>query len=97
MHYHCLTMSKVTSKYQVSIPKTLAEKLRIRIGDELEWEEAAGTLRARAATLPRAGFPVSERLRLFDAATARQEKRARTHGLPRGKGRGWTREDLYRR
>ncbi len=88
-------MSKVTSKYQVSIPKTLAEKIGIRVGDELEWEEAAGTLRARTATLPKAGFPVSERLRLFDAATARHEKRARR--LPRGKSRSWTREDLYRR
>ena len=88
-------MSKVTSKYQVSIPKTLAEKIGIRVGDELAWEEAAGTLRARAATLPKAGFSVSERLRLFDAATVRQEKRARR--LPRGNGRGWTREDLYRR
>ncbi len=90
-------MSKVTSKYQVSIPKTLAEKIGIRVGDELEWEEAAGTLRARAATLPKTGFPVSERLRLFDAATVRQEKRARAHRLPRGNSRGWTREDLYRR
>ena len=94
-YYYCLTMSKVTSKYQVSIPKTLAEKVGIRVGDELEWEEAAGTLRARAATLPKAGFPVSERLRLFDAATARQGKRARR--LPRGNSRGWAREDLYRR
>jgi AbrB family looped-hinge helix DNA binding protein len=90
-------MSKVTSKYQVSIPKTLAEKVGIRVGDELEWEEAAGTLRARAATLPKAGFPVSERLRLFDAATVRQEKRARAARLPRGNSRGWTRDDLYRR
>ena len=89
-------MSKVTSKYQVSIPKTLAEKVGIRVGDELEWEEAAGTLRARTATLPKAGFSVSERLRLFDAATARQEKRARARRWPRGNGRGWTREDLYR-
>ena len=90
-------MSKVTSKYQVSIPKTLAEKVGIRVGDELEWEEAAGTLRARTATLSKAGFPVAERLRLFDAATARQEKRARARRLPRGNNRGWTREDLYRR
>jgi AbrB family looped-hinge helix DNA binding protein len=96
-YYYCLTMSKVTSKYQVSIPKTLAEKIGIRVGDELEWEEAAGTLRARAATLPKAGFPVSERLRLFDAATASQEKRERAHRLPRDKSRGWSREDLYRR
>ena len=96
-HYYRLTMSKVTSKYQVSIPKTLAEKVGLRVGDELEWEEAAGTLRARAATLPKAGFSVSERLRLFDAATARQKKRERMHRLPRGSGRGWSREDLYRR
>ncbi len=90
-------MSKVTSKYQVSIPKALAERIGIRIGDELQWEEAAGTLRARAASLPKARFPASERLRLFDAATARQGKRERARRLPRSNRRGWTREDLYRR
>ena len=90
-------MSKVTSKYQVSIPKALAEKIGIRIGDELEWEDAAGTLRARAAAIPKAGFPVAERLRLFDAATARQAERERARRLPRGKERGWTRADLYAR
>ena len=88
-------MSKVTSKYQVSIPKTLAEKIGLRVGDELDWEEAAGTLRARPAGLAKAGFPVSDRLGLFDAATARQRKRDRAHRLPRGNGRGWSREDLY--
>ena len=88
-------MSKVTSKYQVSIPKNLAEKIGIRVGDELEWEEAAGMLRARAAALPKASFPIAERLRLFDAATVRQDKRARARRLPRSSGRGWTREDLY--
>ena len=40
-------MSKVTSKFQVSIPKALAERIGIRVGDELAWEDAAGTLRAR--------------------------------------------------
>jgi len=35
-------MSKVTSKYQVSIPKALAERMGIRVGDELAWEDAAG-------------------------------------------------------
>lgn len=42
-------MSKVTSKFRVSIPKALAERVGIRIGDELAWEALAGTLRARAA------------------------------------------------
>jgi len=88
-------MSKVTSKYQVSIPKALAERIGIRVGDELAWEDAAGTLRARVATTPKTAFSVHERLRLFDAATARQAERERVKRLPRGKGRGWIREDLY--
>ena len=90
-------MSKVTSKYQVSIPKALAEKIGIRVGDELAWEDAAGTLRARVATASKVRLTVHERLRLFDAATARQVERERRRRLPRGKGRGWTREDLYSR
>ena len=90
-------MSKVTSKYQVSIPKALAEKIGLRVGDELAWEDAAGTLRARPATAAKARMTLRERLRLFDAATARQLERQRQRRLPRGKGRGWTREDLYTR
>ena len=90
-------MSKVTSKYQVSIPKALAERIGIRVGDELAWEDAAGVLRARVATAAKARMTLRERLRLFDAATARQEERDRKRRLPRGKGRGWTREDLYTR
>ena len=90
-------MSKVTSKFQVSIPKALAEKIGIRVGDELAWEDAAGTLRARVATAAKARMTLRERLRLFDAATARQVARERQRRLPRGKGRGWTREDLYTR
>ena len=90
-------MSKVTSKYQVSIPKALAERIGIRVGDELDWEDAAGMLRARVATVAKARMTLRERLRLFDAATARQEERERKRRLPRGKGRGWTREDLYTR
>jgi AbrB family looped-hinge helix DNA binding protein len=88
-------MSKVTSKYQVSIPRALADKLGIKVGDDLHWEDAAGALRARVAAAPKARFSVSERLRLFDAATARQAKRQRR--LPRSTTRGWTREDLYTR
>lgn len=92
-------MSKVTSKYQVSIPKALAERIGIRVGDELAWEDAAGTLRARVATAAKAkaGMTLRERLRVFDAATARQAARERKQRLPGGKGRGWTREDLYTR
>jgi AbrB family looped-hinge helix DNA binding protein len=90
-------MSKVTSKYQVSIPKALADKLNIQVGDELAWEEAGGTLRARIASVAKPRFSVQERLRLFDAATARQAERERQRPLSKGKSRGWTRAELYTR
>jgi AbrB family looped-hinge helix DNA binding protein len=90
-------MSKVTSKYQVSIPKSLAEKVGIRVGDDLAWEEAAGVLRAKVATPGKQGLTLSERLRVFDAATARQAARERKRRVPPAKARGWTREDLYNR
>ncbi len=88
-------MSKVTSKYQVSIPKALVEKVGIRVGDDLAWEDAAGTLRARVAGFAKGAMSVGEKLRVFDAATARQATRDRARRLSRGKGRGWPREDLY--
>ena len=90
-------MSKVTSKFQVSIPKTLAQRVGIKIGDELEWEEADGTLRVRRSAEQARETPVVERLALFDAATARQRKRQRSEPRVSGKSRGWTREDLYTR
>jgi hypothetical protein len=45
----------------------------------------------------KARMTLRERLRLFDAASARQLERQRQRRLPRGKGRAWTREDLYTR
>ena len=51
----------------------------------------------RLATRATARITLRERLRLFDAATARQSERERKRRLPRGKGRGWKREDLYTR
>ena len=90
-------MSKVTSKHEVATPKALAARAGIRVGDELEWEHAAGALRVRLAGPDAARISVAERLRLFDAATARQAARQRGRLLPRSIHRGWTREDLYRR
>jgi AbrB family looped-hinge helix DNA binding protein len=85
-------MSKVTSRYQVSIPKALADQLGVRPGDEVEWEVAGDEFRVRPA---RAKKPLSveERLKMFDESMrmvdALQKKR-------RLKGsRDWTREDLY--
>ncbi|MGH7827849.1 MAG: AbrB/MazE/SpoVT family DNA-binding domain-containing protein [Candidatus Binatia bacterium] len=95
-------MSKVTSKLQVTLPKSVAEQLGIRPGDQIDWEIAGEVLRV---------IPVAKRshkkkgsqagLRLFDQATLRQRKRESAidpsllHN--RQAGRGWTREDLYSR
>ena len=38
-------MAKVTSKYQVTIPKGIAEKYNIRPGDEVAWVEAGEVIR----------------------------------------------------
>lgn len=87
-------MSKITSKYQVSIPKALADRLGVRPGDEVEWQVAGNEFRVRPA---RAKQPLSveERLKRFDEATKRiaaYQKKRRLTG-----SRDWTREDLYDR
>ena len=86
-------MAKVTSKLQVTIPKALAERHRIKPGDEIEWTSAGDVIRIETAGKPPLG--VQERLRLFDEATKRLRRR-RWKGGP-VKDRGWTREELYTR
>jgi AbrB family looped-hinge helix DNA binding protein len=99
-------MSKVTSKFQVSVPKALADRYGIAPGDDLIWEAAGEALRVRLAEPPtRYALDGRERLRLFDAATRRQaERQAKRQAgrKPRRKpgreaGRGWTRGQLYDR
>ena len=97
-------MAKVTSKLQLTIPKVVADKYKIRPGDELDWLPAGDAIRVikRAESGKERSLTVEQRLRLFDQATARQEKRnaafRKKHAL-RGEpsDRGWTREDLYDR
>ena len=90
-------MSRVTSKLQVTVPRAIAQRYGIRPGDEIRFEESGEVIRvvpdnARAQA---EGLDIEARLRLFDAATARQ--RARESGRParRADTRGWTREQLY--
>lgn len=92
-------MSKVTSKLQLTLPKALAVQYGLRPGDDVRFEGAGEVIRMVPEGVGRApaGLDVEARLRLFDAATARQEarqagRRARGQG-----GRGWTREELYER
>lgn len=43
--------ARVGEKGQVTIPKPLRDSLGVRPGDELEFEEEAGTIRARRVTV----------------------------------------------
>ena len=85
-------MSKITSKYQVSIPKALANRLGVRPGDEVEWELAGNELRVRPAWMEKP-LSIEERLKRFDEAMKRVAALQKKRHL---KGsRDWTREDLY--
>lgn len=96
-------MSKVTSKYQVSIPKHLAEAYRLQPGDEIDFEEAGPVIRIVPPQARRPALSTAERLRLFDAATTRQADREDRDNIPypifshARRERGWSREDLYGR
>jgi bifunctional DNA-binding transcriptional regulator/antitoxin component of YhaV-PrlF toxin-antitoxin module len=91
-------VSKVTTKYQVSVPKALADQYGIAPGDDLIWEPAGEALRVRLAE-PRTAYAVDgrERLRLFDAATRRQTERQPVRKRRSPANRGWTRDELYDR
>lgn len=91
-------MSKVTSKLQVTIPKALADRYGIRPGDEIEWQAAGAFLRVIPPGGGRPRLDSAERLRIFDAATARQRAReAQQAPVEPATDRGWAREELYTR
>ena len=88
-------MSKVTTKLQVTIPKVIAEQLRIRPGDEVRWEVLARGALMVAETAVRPRLSPSERAALFREMVRRQMERQRGRKWKRTKDRGWTRADLY--
>lgn len=92
-------MAKVTSKLQVTIPKALAERYGIAPGAEVDWLPAGEAIRVvPRAGQQRRGSDHARRMRLFDEATERQRQRSAARRLQkRSSGRGWTREELYRR
>ena len=90
-------MAKVTSKYQVTLPKAIADEFNIRPGDDIEWVAAGEVIRV----IPPGKHVVTEgresRLRLFDQATERLRRRPEGRQNKRYRDRGWRREDLYTR
>lgn len=90
-------MAKVTSKLQVTVPKAIADRFRIRPGDEIEWRAEGNAIRVLPATGAAGSLDLAARLRSFDEASARQKARKRAGRPARRAGRGWTREELYER
>lgn len=89
-------MARVTSKYQVTVPKVIAEQYGIQPGDNIQWVPAGEVIRVVPAGKSAATEYREDKLRLFDQATERHRRRlsaAKTKRRPRA--RGWTREDLY--
>jgi AbrB family looped-hinge helix DNA binding protein len=89
-------MAKVTSKFQVTVPKNVADRYGIRRGDEIEWIPAGDAIRVVPARTQTPAADPAARVRLFDQATERHRRRPSARKRPAG-GRGWTREDLYGR
>ncbi len=88
-------MSKVTSKLQVTIPKAIADKYRIRPGDEVRWEsQALGPLMVHEGTAV-FGLTQEDRLAALQEFLRSAAEDARQKPYTPPKSRGWTREDLY--
>jgi AbrB family looped-hinge helix DNA binding protein len=103
-------MAKVTSKLQLTVPKAIAERYRIRPGDDLEWIPAGDAIRVIPQNLRGASQhprSVEERLKLFRQMLERQrcremypetvEEPQERPPKPHEIERGWRREDLYTR
>jgi AbrB family looped-hinge helix DNA binding protein len=87
---------KVTSKFQVTVPKAIADRYRISPGDKIEWIPAGEAIRVIPASARPATLDLQTRLQLFDEATKRQRRRqARRRRGRAPSSRGWTREELY--
>lgn len=98
-------MAKVTSKLQLTVPKSIAVQYGIHAGDELDWIPAGEAIRvipAGSGRKKKETISVKERLELFDSASQRQRQREAalrqgTINLAKDSDRGWKREELYRR
>jgi bifunctional DNA-binding transcriptional regulator/antitoxin component of YhaV-PrlF toxin-antitoxin module len=90
-------MAKITSKYQVTVPRAIADRYKIRPGDEIDWVAAGDVIRVIPPGNEAAVDDRESRLRLFDQATERHRRRLPARKAPPPRTRGWTREDLYGR
>lgn len=91
-------MSKITGKFQLTLPKRLVDTYGIKVGDDVDLVPAGDSISIVPARRAKtAAANPQERLRYFDRATDRQKEREGTRTLTSEKDRGWTREELYTR
>jgi AbrB family looped-hinge helix DNA binding protein len=90
-------MAKVTGKFQITLPKALAERCGIRVGDDLELRPVGRSIQIDKRARRDVSDLRRDRLAHFDQATTRQRARERTLPRTATRSRGWTREELYRR
>ncbi|NBB80839.1 MAG: AbrB/MazE/SpoVT family DNA-binding domain-containing protein [Verrucomicrobia bacterium] len=92
-------MSKVSTKYQITLPRDLARSHHILPGEDVVFEEAGSALYLRRGPAETNADSVEGRLASFDRASQRQEARNRAYpaSLKSSAGRGWTRDELYQR
>jgi AbrB family looped-hinge helix DNA binding protein len=90
-------MTRVTGKFQITLPKRLVEAYGIHVGDEVELVAAGEAIAILPTRAVKAVLSPSERLRYFDDATRRQNARKPLPTRNSTKDRGWTRDELYTR
>ncbi len=89
-------MSRLTSKYQLTIPRAVAQSVGLKPGDEVAWEALGDAIRLCAEPGSQDETrSVTDQLILFDLATERQQQRTLNRAAVPASDRGWSREDLY--
>jgi AbrB family looped-hinge helix DNA binding protein len=91
-------MTRVTGKFQITLPKRLVDAFGIRVGDEVDLIASGEAISIVPAGAARPRLSPEERLRLFDEGTRRQrERKPLSTSDASDDDRGWSRDDLYSR
>lgn len=90
-------MTRVTGKFQITLPKRLVQAYGIAVGDEVELVAAGESIAIIPARSIRPELSTQERLRLFDETSRWLDARQWPVTYGPEEDRGWTREELYTR
>ena len=90
-------MTRITGKFQITLPKRLVDAYGMRVGDEVDVIADGETIAIVPAGARHTLLSPEERLRHFDAASERQKARKKARPGARTRDRGWSRDDLYAR